>query len=473
YMKAMFVGCNSLTSIDLSDFDTSNVINMQSMFSMCKSLTKLDLTSFKTPELLSTRLMFDSCSSLSYIDISTFDTGKVSNMQQMFSECINLKGTFGEEGTAVKIGKNFKTSKVFTIQSMFSRCRQIISFDLSGFDLSGINTSPAVNATSGVFTDCTFNVFLAPSIIPEGIEIILGGGKYYDSVTDAQYTVLDSSLAGRRLIKHNVHTPVDCVCTTCGHIDHNYGDWIEEIPAFCGQIGAKAHYHCDKCNKNFDAEYNEIEDITVIATEHKYSEEWSNDETNHWHECLCGLKKDEGIHTYGDWVITQPATVETPGLRKRNCTVCDHEQTEVIFHTHSYSEDWSSDDTNHWHECECGEKKDVTSHTFGNWVVTKESSKEQLGERKRVCSVCAYEQTEAFEHTHSYSEEWKADDANHWHECDCGDKKEVSTHTYGEWEIILLATKETAGERKRICSICAYEQIEAYEHTHNYSDTWS
>ena len=30
-------------------------------------------------------------------------------------------------------------------------------------------------------------------------------------------------------------------------------------------------------------------------------------------------------------------------------------------HTHSYGTDWKYDDTNHWHECECGDKADIAA----------------------------------------------------------------------------------------------------------------
>ena len=470
----LFNKCSQVITINFNNFNTTQATRMISMFSMCSSLKQLDLSGFSTPNLLATNSMFDSCSSLTFVDISNFDTSKVVNMLQMFKNCSNLTGSFGKDGTAIKIGEGFDTSKVFTISSMFANCSKIISIDMSGFDFSSLNTNTYMpDGTNGVFANCAFNVFRAPSVIPDGVEINLGGGKYYDSVTNTQYTVLNSSLAGRRLIKHNVHTPVDCVCTTCGFIDHNYGDWIEEVPAFCGQIGAKAHYHCDKCNKNFDEEYKEIEDITIIATEHKYSEDWSNDESNHWHECLCGLKKDEAEHIYGDWVITQPATVETPGEKKRNCTVCDYEQTEVIYHTHTYLDTWTSDETHHWHECECGDKSEKAVHSFGKWIVTKESTQDTPGERKRICSVCAYEQIEEFEHTHTYPNTWTFDETHHWHECECGDKSEAAVHTYGEWEVLKEATLEIPGERKRICSVCAYEQIEEFEHTHTYPNTWT
>ena len=40
-MSSMFASCPSLTSLDLSNFDTSNVTNMSEMFYNCSSLTTI------------------------------------------------------------------------------------------------------------------------------------------------------------------------------------------------------------------------------------------------------------------------------------------------------------------------------------------------------------------------------------------------------------------------------------------------
>jgi len=45
-MDFMFSKCYSLTSLDLSYFDTSSVTRMDSMFSHCLSLTTLNLSNF-------------------------------------------------------------------------------------------------------------------------------------------------------------------------------------------------------------------------------------------------------------------------------------------------------------------------------------------------------------------------------------------------------------------------------------------
>lgn len=64
-MTYMFMGCFSLTSLDLSHFDTSNVTDMSYMFKECDKLTSLDL--------------------------SGWDMSKVIDMGGMLSNCRNLK----------------------------------------------------------------------------------------------------------------------------------------------------------------------------------------------------------------------------------------------------------------------------------------------------------------------------------------------------------------------------------------------
>jgi surface protein len=64
---SLFASCSSLTSLDLSDFDTSNITNMKKMFSGCSSLTELDLNSFDVSNVTNFYMMFNGCSKLEYI----------------------------------------------------------------------------------------------------------------------------------------------------------------------------------------------------------------------------------------------------------------------------------------------------------------------------------------------------------------------------------------------------------------------
>ena len=62
-------------------------------------------------------------------------------------------------------------------------------------------------------------------------------------------------------------------------------------------------------------------------------------------------------------------------------------------HTHSYGTDWKYDDTNHWHECQCGDKADMAAHSF-QWVIDKAATKEATGIKHEECTVCGAKRSE-------------------------------------------------------------------------------
>lgn len=60
-------------------------------------------------------------------------------------------------------------------------------------------------------------------------------------------------------------------------------------------------------------------------------------------------------------------------------------------HTHSHSAEWESDEDNHWHECTCGDKKDLAGHT-PKLVNAKEATTSDKGYTgDTVCEICGYE----------------------------------------------------------------------------------
>ena len=54
----MFSRCNSLTNLNLSNFNAYNITNMRSMFSHCESLTNLNLSNFNTQNVINMKRMF-------------------------------------------------------------------------------------------------------------------------------------------------------------------------------------------------------------------------------------------------------------------------------------------------------------------------------------------------------------------------------------------------------------------------------
>ncbi len=153
-------------------------------------------------------------------------------------------------------------------------------------------------------------------------------------------------------------------------------------------------------------------------------------------------------------------------------------------HTHSYGTDWKYDDTNHWHECECGDKADIAAHSASEWIVDTEATETADGAKHKECTVCKKVlETETIPatggtHTHSYGTDWKYDDTNHWHECQCGDKADIAAHSASEWIVDTEATETADGVKHKECTVCnkvlETETIPATgsTHTHSYGTDW-
>lgn len=89
----MFLSYMGLTSLNLSNFDTSNVTNMQSMFRDCIELTSLDLSNFNTANVTNMIGMFRDCSALTTIIANNWSATVTSIM--MFIRCTSLVGGNG------------------------------------------------------------------------------------------------------------------------------------------------------------------------------------------------------------------------------------------------------------------------------------------------------------------------------------------------------------------------------------------
>ena len=223
--------------------------------------------------------------------------------------------------------------------------------------------------------------------------------------------------------------------------------------------------------------------ITVGAYEgphtHTYAgSPWYSDENSHWHQCTdtgCpdryGSTKDLESHTFV-WMVDQAATTTQTGLKHEECTVCSYKRSENTVidklpatHSHSYGTEWKYDDTNHWHECECGAKTDIAAHSASEWIVDTAATETADGAKHKECTVCKKVlETEKIPatgstHTHSYGTDWKYDDTNHWHECECRDKADTAAHSF-QWVIDKAATKKATGIKHEECTVCGAKRSE-------------
>ena len=74
---SMFQGCNQITEIDLTNFDSSQVQNMDYMFDGCTSLKTIKFGNFQTSKLKIMEYVFQNCEQLESLDLSSFDTSDV------------------------------------------------------------------------------------------------------------------------------------------------------------------------------------------------------------------------------------------------------------------------------------------------------------------------------------------------------------------------------------------------------------
>ena len=130
-------------------------------------------------------------------------------------------------------------------------------------------------------------------------------------------------------------------------------------------------------------------------------------------------------------------------------------------HTHNYGTEWKYDETNHWHECECGNKADITAHNF-KWIVDKEATATEKGSKHEECTVCGYKKAavdipKIDSHNHNYGTEWKYDKTNHWHECEDGNKADITAHNF-KWIIDKEATATEKGSKHEECTVCGYKK---------------
>ena len=162
-MHGMFDNCMA-TSIDISDFDVSNVTNMQYMFAYAPDrpsspniYSSLDFSNWNTSSLTDVAGMFWGYKSYRVdLDLSSFDTSNLISMSRMF----------GTEGNMTNIWtidfSNWDTANVGSMANMFERFHGIIWVPSTfvGTSITNPNYKPfhgfeSLGASVEVYTDAT------------------------------------------------------------------------------------------------------------------------------------------------------------------------------------------------------------------------------------------------------------------------------------------------------------------------------
>lgn len=150
---------------------------------------------------------------------------------------------------------------------------------------------------------------------------------------------------------------------------------------------------------------------------------WQSDENNHWKEyTCCQVPADKAPHNWDTGVIKKQPTCTTAGEKTYTCADCGRTKKETVSATgHSWSSEWTSDTTHHWHDCE-----------NANCDVTENSAKDGYAEhsggtanctQQAVCTICGTA--------------YGALDAN--------------GHDWGAWAVTTSPTTSAAGVETRVC----------------------
>lgn len=126
--------------------------------------------------------------------------------------------------------------------------------------------------------------------------------------------------------------------------------------------------------------------------------------------------------------------------QRAKCTVCGAEYGDVL--GHDFTTSWTHDDNEHWKQCSrCDKKDDVGPHTWDNGTITIAPTCTKAGEETYICTKCGATKIEPIPATgHSWKSDWTSDATHHWHECtnkncdvtDNAGKKGYAEHSGGK-----------------------------------------
>ena len=122
--RFMFDGTNLTGNLDLSNFNTSKVIDMSNMFSSSASLVNVNLSSFDTRSVIDMHGMFYRAR-MQVIDIRNFNTANVRNMQDMFRE---------SGAVTIKASNLFNTDSVTSSERMFMGVTYLVGENGTGYN---------------------------------------------------------------------------------------------------------------------------------------------------------------------------------------------------------------------------------------------------------------------------------------------------------------------------------------------------
>lgn len=140
-MRAMFCRCSNLTKIiGVEKLVTKYNGYIMDIFSNCSSLTEIDVSGWDVSNVVYGYSVFEGCSSLTELDLSNWDISKFNSLRELFSGCTNLRNVFM---------LNWNSSNCTSAYRTFFDCKNIKLLDFSNWDFK------LVTSMNGMIYGCT------------------------------------------------------------------------------------------------------------------------------------------------------------------------------------------------------------------------------------------------------------------------------------------------------------------------------
>ena len=96
--------------------------------------------------------------------------------------------------------------------------------------------------------------------------------------------------------------------------------YVPYLAPTCYDYGHSSYYYCENCNTRTTS-YTSISPLG-----HSYSDEWTYNETHHWHDSTCGHRVTDGSarHSFDSGVVILDPTCSEFGIRRYTCSVCGY-----------------------------------------------------------------------------------------------------------------------------------------------------
>lgn len=218
-----------MTSLDVSEFNTSKVKSMEGMFSRCYALKAVDVSHFNTSEVVKMGYMFNSCSSLESLNLSKFNTSSVNDARYMLYYMDNLKtlktipnlkcsielpftmsDSSGKKYTTMPTNSKCITLKVVASKPVVRKSIKTAKVTVKTATYNGSPQKPGVtvklgNTTLKSGTDYTVTYSNNTKTGTKAVAKITGKGSYKDSVSK-YFTIKACSLDGK--VQVNLKTTI-------------------------------------------------------------------------------------------------------------------------------------------------------------------------------------------------------------------------------------------------------------------------